>query len=150
MVDEKTLSFLRKQSKEAKYITSVCNGSLILAASGVLKGHKSACHWIWSKYLSLFGVEHVNQRVVKDGKYISGGGVTAGIDFAYKLAAELAGEGIAKRLQLALEYDPEPPFHCGSPETAGTKMVNEVIELQKDRIASMELIIQKAVINLVE
>jgi cyclohexyl-isocyanide hydratase len=147
MLDQTTLSFLRKQSNKAKYITSVCNGSLILAASGVLRGHKSACHWIWSKYLSLFGVEPMNQRVVKDGKYISGGGVTAGIDFAYELAAELAGEDIAKRLQLALEYDPAPPFDCGSPEKAGQELVNEVLALQKDRITAMEAVIQKALTN---
>ena len=148
MVDEATLSFIRKQSKAAKYITSVCNGSLILAASGILKGHKSACHWIWGKYLSLFGVELVNQRVVKDGKFISGGGVTAGIDFAYQLAAELAGEEITKRLQLALEYDPAPPFNCASPEKAGSELVNEVLGLQKERIAVMELVIHQAAGNL--
>jgi len=149
MVDETTLSFLRKQSIGAKYITSVCNGSLILAAAGILQGHKSACHWIWSKYLSLFGVEPINQRVVKDGKFISGGGVTAGIDFAYELAAELAGEDIAKRLQLALEYDPAPPFDCGSPEKAGPAVVNEVLTLQKNRIIAMEAVIQKVAVNLV-
>ena len=148
MVDEATLSFLRKQSIGAKYITSVCNGSLILAAAGILQGHKSACHWIWSKYLPLFGVDPINQRVVKDGKFISGGGVTAGIDFAYELAAELAGEHIAKRLQLALEYDPAPPFDCGSPEKAGPALVDEVLALQKDRITAMEAVIQKAAINL--
>ena len=148
MVDEATLSFLRKQCIGAKYITSVCNGSLILAAAGILQSRKSACHWIWSKYLPLFGVEPINQRVVKDGKFISGGGVTAGIDFAYELAAELAGEHIAKRLQLALEYDPAPPFNCGSPEKAGPALVNEVLALQKDRITAMEAVIQKAVTNL--
>jgi cyclohexyl-isocyanide hydratase len=148
MIDEVTLSFLRKQSIGAKYITSVCNGSLILAAAGILQGHKSACHWIWSKYLPLFGVDPINQRVVKDGKFISGGGVTAGIDFAYEVAAELAGEHIAKRLQLALEYDPAPPFNCGSPEKAGPALVDEVLALQKDRITAMEVVIQKAVTNL--
>jgi cyclohexyl-isocyanide hydratase len=150
MVDQTTLSFLRRQSSGAKYITSVCNGSLILAAAGILRGHKSACHWIWSKYLTLFDVDPINQRVVKDGKFISGGGVTAGIDFAYELAAELAGEDIARRLQLALEYDPAPPFDCGSPEKAGPALVNEVLELQKGRIVAMEAIIQKALANLRE
>ena len=86
--------------------------------------------------------------MVKDGKFISGGGVTAGIDFAYELAAELAGEHIAKRLQLALEYDPAPPFNCGSPEKAGPALVDEVRALQKDRITAMEVVIQKAVTNL--
>ena len=86
--------------------------------------------------------------MVKDGKFISGGGVTAGIDFAYELAAELAGEDIAKRLQLALEYDPAPPFDCGSPEKAGPVLVNEVLALQKDRITVMEGVIQEAALNL--
>lgn len=141
MVDEVTLSFLRKQSISAKYITSGCNGSLILAAAGILKGHKSACHWIWSKYPPLFGVEPINQRVVKDSKFISGGEVTAGIDFVYELAAELAGEHITKRLQLALEYAPTPPFDCVSPEKAGPALANEVLELQRDRIVTMEAVL---------
>jgi len=144
IIDNETLGFLRTQSKNAKYITSVCNGSLILGAAGLLKGHKSACHWIWKQYLHKFGVEAVDGRVVRDGKHISGGGVTAGLDFAFTLASELAGEEVAKMLQLGLEYDPQPPFDCGTPAKAGSGLVEKVLALQIERIKKIELNIDKA------
>jgi cyclohexyl-isocyanide hydratase len=144
MIDQDTLKFLRDQGSKAKYITSVCNGSLILGAAGLLKGRKSACHWIWKKYLAKFGAEAVDARVVRDGNHISGGGVTAGIDFAYVLAAELAGEETAKMLQLGLEYDPQPPYDCGTPDKAGLALVDKVMALQIERIKKIEPNIEKA------
>jgi len=138
MVDQETLNFLRHQSQHAKYITSVCNGSLILAAAGLLVGYKSACHWMWSSYLERFGVQAVDARVVRDRNHFSGGGVTAGIDFALTLAAEIAGEEVAKRIQLALEYDPQPPFNCGTPTKAGPEIVEKVLLLQAERIKRIE------------
>ena len=138
MVDQETLNFLRNQSQHAKYITSVCNGSLILAAAGLLVGYKSACHWMWSSYLERFGVQAVDARVVRDRNHFSGGGVTAGIDFALTLAAEIAGEEVAKRIQLALEYDPQPPFNCGTPTKAGPEIVEKVLLLQAERIKRIE------------
>jgi cyclohexyl-isocyanide hydratase len=138
MVDQETLNFLRHQSQHAKYITSVCNGSLILAAAGLLVGYKSACHWMWSSYLERFGVQAVDARVVRDRNHFSGGGVTAGIDFALTLAAEIAGEEVAKRIQLALEYDPQPPFNCGTPTKAGSEIVEKVLLLQAERIKRIE------------
>ena len=122
MTDEETLAFLRQQAAGARYVTSVCTGSLILGAAGLLKGYRSACHWAWRDMLSALGAEPVAERVVRDRNRISGGGVTAGIDFGLTLAAELAGEDAARLIQLALEYDPQPPFDCGSPEKAGAEL----------------------------
>jgi putative intracellular protease/amidase len=102
----------------ATYLTSVCTGSLILGAAGLLKGKRAACHWAWRDMLPLFGAIPDEGRVVRDGNIITGGGVTAGIDFALTVAAELAGETFAQALQLNLEYAPEPPFNAGRPETA--------------------------------
>ncbi|RYF33707.1 MAG: DJ-1/PfpI family protein, partial [Comamonadaceae bacterium] len=105
--DPETMAFLRKQAEGARYVTSVCNGSLLLGAAGLLQGYRSACHWMWRHYLPQFGAEPVAQRVVRDRNRISGGGVTSGIDFAFTLATELAGEEAARMIQLGLEYDPQ-------------------------------------------
>jgi cyclohexyl-isocyanide hydratase len=128
MTDAETLDFLRKQANGARYVTSVCTGSLVLGAAGLLKGYKSACHWAWRDMLKDFGAVPVAERVVRDRNRISGGGVTAGIDFALTMAAELAGEEVAKSIQLVLEYDPKPPFNAGSPETAGGERVQRIRE----------------------
>jgi len=133
--DAETLAFLRRQGEAARYVTSVCNGSLVLGAAGLLRGYRSACHWLWRDYLPRFGAIPVAQRIVRDRNRISGGGVTAGIDFGLALAAELAGEEVAKTLQLAFEYDPQPPFDCGSPERAGLERVARLRALQGERIA---------------
>jgi cyclohexyl-isocyanide hydratase len=133
--DEETLDFLRRQGAQAKYVTSVCNGALVLGAAGLLRGYRSACHWMWREFLPRFGAVPVAERIVRDRNRISGGGVTAGIDFGLALAAELAGEEMAKTLQLAFEYDPQPPFDCGSPEAAGPERVARLRALQGERIA---------------
>jgi cyclohexyl-isocyanide hydratase len=118
MDDEVTLDFLRRQAKGSKWITSVCTGSLVLGAAGLLKGYKSACHWMSRDQLAELGAEPVNQRFVVDRNHASGGGVTAGIDFALKLASILRSDDEAKAIQLQLEYNPAPPFDAGSPEKA--------------------------------
>ncbi|MCC8428842.1 DJ-1/PfpI family protein [Reyranella aquatilis] len=133
MNDEETLAFLRKQAAGARYVTSVCTGSLVLGAAGLLKGYKSACHWSSREFLPAFGAIPVADRVVRDRNRVSGGGVTAGIDFGLTLAAELAGEEVAKSIQLTLEYDPQPPFDSGSPEKAGAERVKRL----KERIHAM-------------
>ncbi len=143
MVDPETLDFLRKQAAKARYVTSVCTGSLVLGAAGLLKGYKSACHWAWRDMLKDFGATPVAERVVRDRNRISGGGVTAGIDFGLTVAAELAGEEVAKSIQLVLEYDPQPPFDSGSPEKAGAERVKRIYErmaplLQSRRKANAE------------
>ena len=121
--DAVTMDFLRKQAGGARYVTSVCNGSLLLGAAGLINGYRSTCHWMWRHYLPQFGAEPVNARVVRDRNRFSGGGVTSGIDFAFSLAAELVGEEAARMIQLGIEYDPQPPFDSGSPDKAGPERV---------------------------
>lgn len=124
--DEVTLQFLMRQGAVAQYVTSVCSGSLLLGSAGLLQGYKAACHWAFRDQLSGFGAEPIAERVVRDRNRISGGGVTAGIDFGLTLAAELAGDELARTIQLFIEYDPEPPFDSGSPEKAGPERVAAV------------------------
>lgn len=110
MDDDEILAFLREKGGSARYVTSVCAGCLMLGSAGLLQGYKSACHWMMVDQLAAFGAIPVEARVVIDRNRISGGGVTAGIDFAFFVAAKLCGEDFAKRLQVLLEYQPEPPF----------------------------------------
>lgn len=132
MNDAETLAFVAKQGAAARYVTSVCTGSLVLGAAGLLKGYKSACHWASRDLLSAFGAIPVAERVVRDRNRFSGGGVTAGIDFGLTLLAEIAGEDQAKSVQLGLEYDPQPPFQAGSPEKAGTERTAKVrLQMEK-------------------
>ncbi len=116
----------RRLAVGARYLTSVCTGSLVLAAAGLLTGKRAACHWAWRDMLTLFGAIPDADRVVRDGNIITGGGVTAGMDFALVVAAELAGARFAQALQLALEYAPAPPFDSGRPETAPPEILAEV------------------------
>lgn len=123
--DESFIGAVRRVALGARYITSVCTGSLILGAAGLLKGKRAACHWAWRGLLPIFGAIPDSRRVVRDGNIITGGGVTAGIDFALTVVAEVAGEPFAQYLQLGLEYAPEPPFNCGSPDLASPELVAE-------------------------
>lgn len=148
MTDEETLGFLRKQAAGANYVTSVCTGSLVLGAAGLLNGYKSACHWMWRDYLTAFGATPVNARVVKDRNRISGGGVTAGIDFALTVLAEVWGEDVAKQMQLGFEYNPQPPFDCGSPEKAGPERVAIAKEMLKGILTEREITIAQAAARL--
>ncbi|HRD46663.1 MAG TPA: DJ-1/PfpI family protein, partial [Caulobacter sp.] len=118
MLDEAFIAQIRRLAEGATWVTSVCTGSLILAAAGLLTGKRAACHWAWRDQLALFGAVPDPARVVRDGRYMTGGGVTAGIDFALTLMAEVAGEAYAQGIQLGLEYAPAPPFNAGRPETA--------------------------------
>src|SRR2546421_4124235 len=124
--DEEVLDFLRKQAKAAKYITSVCTGALVLGAAGLLRGYRATTHWLSLDLLPRFGAIPVRERVVQDRNRITGGGVTAGIDFGLRLAAELRGENVAKEIQLLMEYDPAPPFAAGSPRTARPELVESL------------------------
>jgi cyclohexyl-isocyanide hydratase len=110
MDDDEVIAFVRDKGGSARYITSVCAGCLILGAAGLLDGYRSACHWLMSDQLAAFGAIAVDERVVIDRNRISGGGVTAGVDFGFQVASELCGEDVAKNLQLMLEYQPQPPF----------------------------------------
>jgi putative intracellular protease/amidase len=133
MLDAAFMGEIRRLGAGAKYLTSVCTGSLILAAAGFLEGKRAACHWAWRELLTPFGAIVDEGRVVRDGNVITGGGVTAGIDFAFVVLAELAGEDYAKAIQLSLEYAPEPPFHAGRPEIAPP----EILAMVKARLADM-------------
>ena len=126
MDDEAVLTFLRHVSANARYITSVCTGSLVLAAAGLLVGYRAACHWLWREELARFGVEVATDRVVMDRDRVTGGGITAGIDFGLFLVGELRGPEEARRIQLQLEYNPAPPFESGSPEQADGDTIAEV------------------------
>lgn len=128
MKDLKILDFLKQQSLTAQYVTSVCTGSLILAAAGVLQGYKATCHWAFRDQLAALGVEVVPKRVVIDRNRITGAGVTSGIDFGLTLLSALCGEPVAWITQLMLEYDPEPPFDAGTPETAGAEAVQALLQ----------------------
>jgi cyclohexyl-isocyanide hydratase len=118
MDDEAVLDFLRKQAREARYVTSVCTGALVLGAAGLLRGYRATTHWLSLPLLEMFGAIAVDERVVFDRNRVTGGGVTAGIDFGLRLAAILRGETVAQQIQLQMEYNPAPPFRAGSPATA--------------------------------
>lgn len=124
--DEEVHAFLRAQAGKAKYLTSVCTGSLILAAAGPFRGKRVACHWAYGHLLEPYGATFVDARVVRDGNCWSGGGITAGIDFGLSLVAQIAGEERARLIQLAMEYCPEPPFDSGSPRTASKSLVQRI------------------------
>ena len=126
MQDTELLEFLASQGNTARYITSVCTGSLILAAAGLLQGYRAATHWAFREQLAMLGVEVGTERVVVDRNRITGGGVTAGIDFGLVLAGMLRSEQTAKMLELLMEYNPAPPFNVGSPEKAGATLVEIV------------------------
>ncbi len=126
MADEAVLDFLRERAPTSTLVTSVCTGSIILAAAGLLQGYRAATHWATFDFLEIFGVAGVRERVVTDRNRISGGGVTAGVDFGLTVLAHLRGDDLAKTTQLLLEYDPAPPFDAGSPGRAGPALVDTV------------------------
>jgi len=121
--DRESLDFLRRVAAGARYVTSVCTGALALGAAGLLRGKRATTHWMSHDKLRAFGAEPVEARVVVDGDLITGGGVTAGIDFGLTVAAAVAGRRTAEAIQLGIEYDPAPPFDTGSPARAGAELV---------------------------
>jgi len=126
--DPAVLEFVRRQAASARYVTAVCTGSLLLGAAGLLEGYRATTHWAFHEFLARCGAIPVRERVVLDRNRITGGGVTAGIDFALRLTAELIGEQQARAIQLGLEYDPEPPYDSGSPERATPELVQLVLD----------------------
>jgi cyclohexyl-isocyanide hydratase len=148
--DTETLEFIRRQAKNARYVTSVCTGALVLGAAGLLKGKRAATHWMSRDMLSEFGASPVADRVMIDGNIITGGGVTAGVDFGITVAAELFGPQVAKTIQLAIEYDPAPPFDTGSPERAGEAIVAAARANAAQRQADRQIAVQRAAARLRE
>jgi cyclohexyl-isocyanide hydratase len=142
MDDAPVLDFLRGAAANARYVTSVCTGSLVLGAAGLLKGYRATCHWSSLDQLALLGAEPVTERVVRDRNRITGAGVTSGIDFALTVAAELCGRRVAEDIQLSIEYDPAPPFDAGSPRTADPELLRQtqaklVAFLERRRAATL-------------
>jgi cyclohexyl-isocyanide hydratase len=131
--DAEVLRFLAERGPRAKYVTSVCSGSIILAAAGLLDGYRAATHWSAYEVLAAFGVDIVKERVVIDRNRITAGGVTAGIDFGLTLLAQLRGDGVAQVTQLAMEYDPAPPFDAGTPD----RVAPEVVEIARGVVADV-------------
>jgi cyclohexyl-isocyanide hydratase len=126
MTDQTVLGFLRTRVERATFVGSICTGSLVLGAAGLLRGRKATTHWAWTDLLVPLGAIPTRGRVVRDGKFMTGGGVTAGIDFALTMVAELAGQDVAEAIQLGIEYAPAPPFDAGSPDTARPELVASV------------------------
>ncbi len=121
IADDETVDFVRNQSGRAQYVTSVCTGAFLLGAAGLLKGRRAATHWAYVDLLPLVGATHEKGRIVRDGNLFTAGGVTSGIDFAFRIVAELAGPQVAEAIQLTIEYDPSPPLLGGIPTRPPTQ-----------------------------
>jgi transcriptional regulator GlxA family with amidase domain len=128
--DEGVLGWLRTAHETTTWTTSVCTGSLLLGAAGILEGRRATSHWAYRDQLRSFGAEPVSERVVEDGKVITAAGVSAGIDMALHLARRVAGDEVAQAIQLGIEYDPDPPFDAGSPHKAPDSIVEMVRQLE--------------------
>jgi cyclohexyl-isocyanide hydratase len=148
MEDEETLDFVRRQSARAKYVTSVCTGAFILGAAGLLQGKRATTHWAYHHLLSRVGAIPVKERVVRDGHTVTGGGVTAGIDFAFTVMNEIAGPAVAQAVQLGLEYDPQPPFEGGSPARAPAAIKATVDRRYAPRLPEFEKVLGRVAARL--
>lgn len=142
--DEQLLAFLRDRGEQARYITSVCSGALLLGAAGLLRGYRATTHWLSLDLLPLLGAEPVEARVVRDRNRITAAGVSAGIDFGLALAAELFGETVAESIQLAIEYDPAPPFNSGSPRTASSDVRAALSRASERTLRERRMLVERA------
>lgn len=136
IADPAVVDFVRRQGDSAQWVTSVCTGAFILGAAGLLRGKRATCHWGYTHLLPLFGATHEAARVVRDGNLVTAGGVTSGIDFALELIAIIAGDPVAQTIQLALEYDPAPPFTGGTPSTAPDAITQKLRVAVYDKAAT--------------
>lgn len=132
MTDQGYISFIQRKAAHARFVTSVCTGSLVLAAAGLLDGYRATTHWLSLDLLRKFRVTVSEERVVIDRNRITGGGVTSGIDFALVITAQIFGEQVAKEIQLMLEYNPQPPFSAGHPSMADKDLINKIIQDRHD------------------
>jgi cyclohexyl-isocyanide hydratase len=126
MEDARLMAFLRERGAVAQWVTSVCTGSLLLAAAGLLRGYRATCHWMSLPLLEPLGAIPVTERVVEDRNRLTGAGISAGIDLGLALSARVCGDETARAIQLSIEYDPQPPFECGSPRVADPELVERV------------------------
>ena len=138
------LDFVADRGARARYVTSVCTGSMVLGAAGLLRGYRAASHWMTRDMLPIFGATPVEERVVIDRNRMTGGGITAGLDFGLTLASELRGEETARLEQLILEYDPQPPFRSGSMRTARPETAARAMRLTQGSRASLRRIAEEA------
>jgi cyclohexyl-isocyanide hydratase len=143
LTDDALLTFLRTRGERARYVTSVCSGALLLGAAGLLRGYRATTHWLSLDLLPLFGAEAVDARVVQDRNRITGAGVTAGIDFGLALAAELYDAAVAQAIQLAIQYDPAPPYDCGSPGTSSAEVREAVVQSSQGMLAERHLLVER-------
>ena len=145
MEDAEVLTFLRAQARGARFVTSVCTGALVLGAAGLLRGKRATTHWASHDLLAAFGAIPTQGRVVRDGNLITGGGVTAGIDFALTVVAEIAGPAEAQAIQLQIEYSPAPPFDAGTPDTAPADVLSAVRRRNAPTRAAREQLVARLV-----
>jgi cyclohexyl-isocyanide hydratase len=150
MEDTDVIDFVRRQGEQARYVTSVCTGALVLGAAGLLRGYKAATHWASMDNLEHFGAEAVATRVCTDRNRITGGGVTAGIDFGLVVASILADRAAAEKIQLYMEYNPEPPFNAGSPDTASPEVVGAFAKMAEPMLQRRKEVTLRAAKNMKE
>ena len=145
--DRETIAFVRAQAQGAKYVTSVCTGAFILGAAGLLQGRRATTHWAFTDLLPLVGATYEKARIVRDGNVITAGGVTSGIDFALSAAAEIAGETVARAIQLGIEYDPAPPFDSGHPDRAPAAVTSALSGRYEKARSAMQAAVGQAAIS---
>lgn len=148
MEDQELLAQLRRLAGTARYVTSVCTGALVLGAAGLLKGKRATTHWAWREALPAFGAKPDSARVVRDGNVFTGGGVTAGIDFALTVLAEIAGAAFAQSVQLRIEYAPDPPFNAGRPELAPVQVLATAQARYEEVRSARDAAVQRAAARL--
>jgi cyclohexyl-isocyanide hydratase len=144
IADAPTIDFVRRQGARAKYVTSVCTGAFVLGVAGLLRGRRATTHWAYTGLLPMVGATYEKARVVRDGNVFTGGGVTAGIDFALAVAGEVAGAETAQRIQLSIEYDPAPPFAAGRPDGAPAAIREGLAERYDSRLTAFRRELQDA------
>jgi cyclohexyl-isocyanide hydratase len=146
LADSTIVDFVREQARQAQWVTSVCTGAFILGAAGLLQRKRATCHWGYTHLLPLVGATHEAARVVRDGNLVTAGGVTSGIDFALELMAMISGEDVARTVQLALEYDPAPPFDSGTPDKAPEQILFNLRQrVYENAAAQLEAAIKQVV-----
>jgi cyclohexyl-isocyanide hydratase len=148
MEDEETIAFVRREGARAKYVTSVCTGAFILGAAGLLRGKRATTHWALHHLLPRVGAIPVKERVVRDGNTFTGGGVTAGVDFAFVVLSEIAGPVVAQTVQLGIEYDPKPPFAAGSPSGAPAEIKAKVDQHYVSRLPQFQKVLDRVAARL--
>jgi cyclohexyl-isocyanide hydratase len=150
MLDADWVAYAKREAERAKFVFGICTGSLLLAASGVLKGRTAGGHWLSRALLAKFDVTPSEERMTLDGKFYTSGGVTSGIDMALRVVADVAGEETARKIQLQIEYDPAPPFPGGTPMSSPPEITTALREAARDRCANRELMVAQAAARLHE